>query len=221
MGGFRSEEINLLFESGVFDSIATHVSKCCDEMKKVCFETGQFLFNDENKITNRLVEKYLNKGETGLRYISQTPENFVDEEDKYKGIIDIKVVTSDWFRDTENYYTIECKRVDGGKRLNKEFVSNGVSRFVTFPPKYTSQSGKNFMLGYVVKPISIPRNAADIDESQSEFLKEVKASPFSLVRSDCSNCFVYSCEYHSDVVHIQLQHIFYDFSNVIANAQKE
>ena len=84
MQGFKDESYNIDFEDGLFESIMEHLIRCSDEMKSDCIETGNLLNNNEDKITNRLVENYLNKGSAFMRFILQSPESFVPDEDIYK-----------------------------------------------------------------------------------------------------------------------------------------
>ena len=215
MNGFRNESLNLDFESGIFDLIVAHVEKCCEEMKTDCIKTSDFLCNHEDRITDRFVEKHLNTERNIFRFILQAPENFVSDEDRYKGRTDIKIVTNSWFDNQRDYYTIECKRIDGESDLNKKYVSEGVARFIEDPPLYSSYHSRNIMLGYVVNIIDIPNNTAKIDQLQKDLIKDVIIGGFTLIKNANSDYYLYFCQYKSSNNNIELRHLFYDFSSVI------
>ena len=128
MGGFKNEDNNIALEYGLFRSIILHIFKCCNEMKQDCQSSGTNLHDHEDKITNRLVERYLNKKYSGFKYLLQRPENYDACTDTHVGITDITVVSSDWFSNINPnaYYIIECKRIDGSNSLNKAYVEGGI-----------------------------------------------------------------------------------------------
>ena len=216
MGGFRNESINIAFEDGLFGLIIMHLSQCSHAMREICKASGNELYNHEDKITNRLIANHLNINNFRLRFILQSPETFLPEGDNYKGRCDIRVVSDDWFRNQDDYYLIECKRIDGGDYLNCQFISEGVSRFVANPIKYPSYHKRNIMFGYVVKAIDIPNNTVKINQLQGELLIEVLSEKFLLVSNENTEFYHYSCIYQSDTIgRIELAHLFYDFSDVV------
>ncbi|WP_138308520.1 MULTISPECIES: hypothetical protein [unclassified Clostridium] len=217
MQGFKDESYNIDFEDGLFESIMEHLIRCSDEMKADCIETGNLLNNNEDKITNRLVENYLNKGSAFMRFILQSPESFVPDEDIYKGRTDIKVVPQNWFMDINDYYIIECKRIDGKAKLNKEYIINGIARFVISPPKYSSFNKRNIMFGYVVQDINIPNNTIEIERLQKTMIDEVTSEGFILNNNSGAECYIYSCKYTVNTEWIELRHLFYDFSDCISS----
>lgn len=219
MGGFRNEFNNIAFENGLFHLIIVHLCQCSHDMTEKCKATGDQLHNHEDRITDRLVANHLNLNNWGLRFIPQSPETFIPEEDVYKGRCDIKVVSDDWFRNLNNYYLIECKRIDGGNHLNCQYVSEGVSRFVTNPVKYPSYHKRNIMFGYVVQAIDIAENAAKIDQLQSKLLVGVLSGKFLLIDNTSKEFYQYSCQYKYGITDsIELAHLFYDFSGVMDNS---
>jgi hypothetical protein len=219
MGGFRNESNNIAFEHGLFQLIIVHLYQCSHDMAERCKVTGNQLYNHENKITDRLAANHLNLNNWGLRFIPQSPETFTPEEDVYKGRCAIKVVSKDWFRNINDYYLIECKRINGGKHLNCQYVSDGVSRFVINPVKYPSYHKRNIMFGYVVQAIDIAKNTAKIDQLQSELLVGVLSGKFLLVDNTSTEFYHYSCQYQYGIAdNIELAHLFYDFSAVIKNS---
>ena len=216
MPGFKNNAINIAFENGILNRIARHIVKCCSEMKSDCVSNGKLLYNHEDKISNRLVANYLNRGPNIIRYELQVPENFNPDEDRYIGRLDIRVCSLNRFaKNADDYYIIECKRVDGGARLNKVYIIEGVCRFVSDSPKYASYRQRNMMLGYVVNPIDIPQNTAKIASLQSVLLNAAIPSNFVLIDSIKSEYYIYSCQYELKSASIELRHIFYDLSNAI------
>jgi hypothetical protein len=211
MGGFKREANNIAVEQ-----VLSHISKCCREMKEACHSTSEYLYNHEDKISNRLVEGHLNDNPLNLRFILQKPEHFDDETDTYKGRTDIQVVSFDWFLDSNAYYIIECKRIDGSAPLNRAYITDGVSRFVAGPdPKYSSYYGRNIMLGYIVQTINIAENTRKIDCIQREILAGIAIGNMAVVCVD-GDFSHYKCAYQqSDAPEIELAHLFFDFSDVI------
>jgi hypothetical protein len=219
MGGFKKESNNAVFEQDLFNLIILHISKCCETMRNDCQKTiNQPLPNHEDKISNRLVALYLNVGIRGVKFIRENLEGFDVETDSLKSRTDIRVVSSSWLSGNDNaYYTIEVKRIDGGTKLNKKYVCEGISRFlVPFPPKYRSYYGKSIMLGYIVQTINIGKNTNKIDDLQRKLLFGVTISEMESVYDD-GKCFSrYKCLYKAgNNLNIELAHLFYNFSDVM------
>jgi hypothetical protein len=119
-------------------------------------------------------------------------------------------------KNREVYYIIESKRLDGGKSLNRKYVSDGISRFVLPPPKYPSCHKKNIMLGYIVKTINVSDNVDKIDKLQRDLLIGVTIGEMNLVYDDGKGFSHYRCMYQANsVLEVELAHLFYDFSDVI------
>ena len=217
MGGFRKELNNAVFKNSLFKLIIIHISKCCEKLKNDCLETGEYLYNHEDKISSRLVERYLDVGFSGLRFNLQKPEHFDAKTDTYKGRTDITVISFDWFVHSNAYYVIECKRLDGKCRLNKEYVSEGIARFIeSTSPLYPSYYGKSIMLGYIVQAINVSENAKKIDKLQRELLVDVMIGEMRTVCDGRSGFSYYRCVYQSyGKTNVELAHLFYDFSDVI------
>ena len=215
MAGFKDKSYNIGFETGFFEKILDQLIACSIEMKAACLKTENKLFNNENKITNRLTENHLNNRLDYMRFINQAPENYNPENDTHKGIVDLKVVSPNHFWNDSIYYIVECKRIDGNATLNKEYVINGVARFVGDSPKYTSRDKRNIMFGYIVNTVDIPNNVKKIEDLQDRLLPNVAAGKFVLTDSIDSECYIYSCKYKSTSNCKELRHLFYDFSDVM------
>jgi hypothetical protein len=217
MGGFKNESNNIDYENNLFKLIVIHVSKCCEKMRKDCKKTGNNLYNQEDKISNRLVKEYLNADFSGLIFSLQNPENYDYETDIFRGRTDITVMSFDRFINPNAYYIIESKRLDGGPGLNKKYVTNGIRRFIDSPtPKYSSHYGKNIMLGYIVKPINVSENTKKIDRLQRKHLVNATIGEMRFLCDDGKSFSHYQCLYQSDCgLNVVLAHLFYDFSDVI------
>jgi len=217
MSGFKNEAINANFINGVLDLIITHLIKCSQSMKADCVKNNNPLLNSEDKITNRLVARYLNSEPSIFRYETQSPENFDDNTDLYIGRTDNKVIINNYFLKSNKYLIIECKRVDGLKLLNMKYVTEGVKRFVSFPPKYSTFYKHNIIFGYVVKTICITKNVCEIEKLQNSLLgRMTQIQKFILEQSESSQFYVYSCSYDSEKNGcIKLKHLFYNFAEVM------
>ncbi len=121
------------------------------------------LENNENKIRNRLYKDFLeparikeNLGIHNWIFHPETPE--INDEYHEHGRTDLKLYLATEYVKNENaYYIIECKRLDGGKFLNESYVKNGIERFIS--EKYPTHKKVNGMLGFVVKAIDINKNS--------------------------------------------------------------
>jgi len=219
MGGFKNETNNIAFEQNIFSIIISHISTCCKAMQEDCLETKNPLpKNSEDKISNRLVEKFLDhdtKGLLGFRFTRENPVAFNVDTDTFAGRTDIQVKSTDWLSNRNAYFTIEAKRLDGTTQLNEKYVSEGICRFVGLPsPKYASHYGKNIMLGYVVQAINISENTNKIDDCQRKMLTDVVIGNMVLVCDNIDGFSNYRCSYQMNDSEIELTHLFYDFSSV-------
>jgi hypothetical protein len=218
MGGFKDETYNNSFDVGVINIIISHLIKCSKHMNADYVTTDSLLENDEDVITNRLVEKYLNIETEYFRYETQSPEHYDDETGRYIGRTDIKVISRDYLRNPKAYHIIECKRIDGTNSLNQKYITEGVERFFSPAPypKYSSYYLQNIMFGYVVRAISISDNACKIDRLQNTLLRGATATSFILNQNDATLYYVYKCKYESNSIgQVQLSHLFFDFSSAI------
>ena len=201
----------------LFNLIIVHICDSCGKMREDCLKTGNHLPNHEDKISNRLVENYLDINSFELVFILQKPENFNATSDTFVGRTDISVISSDRLKNRNAYLTIECKRIDGKKALNKKYVEDGLARFVVPPLKYSSYYGKSIMLGYVVTALgNVSENTKKIDEIQREMLVGIEIGEMQLMHEDGKGFSHHQCTYKvNGLVDIELAHLFYDFSNAM------
>lgn len=171
--------------------------------------------NDENRIRNILLEEYMNQG-TGMNDYRFSPEmntNY-NGNGRYKGRTDMHIVFKSDFEKREASFIVECKRLDGGKTLNRKYVEEGIGRFVAENPKYSSYYGISMMLGFVVKPIDICGNARKIEGIQNK--KDDLAMHGIWEHKDrTKKTERFECTYRNRQEPVRLQHLFADFSKII------
>lgn len=217
MEGFGDIQLNNLVQEDIFQKVGDYIWYCCEEMKNDSCNNEKKVPNDENKIRNYLLETYLddttNRRRNSMmmfKFISEVPENYSNEKFTYAGRVDIKIVNqNEWFENGEATYFVECKRLDGNKKLNDEYVNNGIQRFVVEPLHYSSYYNKNYMLGFIVKNINIAENVKIIEKIQDANVKINNQS--SLVQS--GEC--YDCKYKVGSRIIELRHMFANFSSIV------
>lgn len=220
MSGFNDIVLNQNIVMSIFNDIKDKVLICCDTMKNDLINKSQTILNNEPIIRDYLLENYLQNNYIRKKFnITEfTFEPEVREKngsvsiDKY-GNVDIKIIIKRLtFDDTNAYFIIECKRIDGSQTLNDAYVKNGVCRFVSQDSYYTTYQNKNIMLGFVVNNIDINNNAKKINVLQN-------TSPsLSIVQellSISAENFIYNSKYNHSSTIIELHHIFYDFASII------
>lgn len=148
----------------------------CHALKSDFELTGRKLPDDEGAITYYLIEEYLdnddfrrkNKMEfINIRFIPEYPENYNKDKANYKGRLDMKVIGEDFLHDRNTYAVIECKRLDGESHLKREYVKEGIDRFVGMLQgeiNYLRHTGMDMMLGYIVKDEDMDKVLADIND---------------------------------------------------------
>lgn len=176
------------------------------------------LLNDENKIRDILLLKYLKNNE--IRNKLKLTDFIFDREvpeDNTIGRTDIKIQTKDTFERTEAYYIIECKRLNskatqGISGLNAEYIKNGICRFTS--SYYTSHYGVNALIGFVVEPMDIHQNTSDINFLLHTHFHEANTTS-GLIQIQ----FIPDFEYHyyskhlcNDKREITLYHLMFDFT---------
>jgi hypothetical protein len=165
-----------------FISILEGINNCYFILSK----SNTKLINHEEKIRNVLLKDYLQNREIkkkfGLMNYRFEAEGIAGIDDNYKetGYTDIKVISRKTF-ETEDYdYIFECKRLDGGLHLNREYLTEGIYRFVS--EKYYSKHGIYGMIGFVVKKIDIDENIEKI--KQIEIDENLKLNTVSNIQKN-------------------------------------
>src|SRR5437588_387897 len=120
-------EYDGIFFNAEFEEILSKVIACYHLM----LTDNVSLTNDENLIRDVLLINYLNNNQV-RRQIGLTDYLFDREvpEDTTIGRTDIKIQTTNTFKDTAAYYIIECKRLDatnqsGTTGLNAKYIKDG------------------------------------------------------------------------------------------------
>ena len=159
MGGFKNRSLNLNLKQELYEQLCEFIIKCSELMVSNFTAKGSKIVNDEIKITAHFTENYLNNfsvrksvcnNNLPFKFIYESPENFANATNTYGGRLDIRAASLNYFscENNDDYYSIECKRIDGSSNLNKKYVTQGVVRFVVPPIKYQSFHNKNIMFGY-------------------------------------------------------------------------
>lgn len=213
--GLSREITDKLFQAN-FDKIINYIFDMCELIVADYSKKQINLPNDENKIRSILLKEYVSKnkndyGMDGYKFDEEVPEHY-DGNGKYIGRVDIRIILKSDFEKDDAYYIIECKRIDGTAELNKKYVKEGIARFVT--RKYSSYYGRNIMLGFVVKRISISENAKLIEEIQNNDMNQYMHGDFQFVRS-VGITESYRCTYQMQSGKMELRHIFSDYSSVM------
>lgn len=197
------------------------VLECCICIYREFISSYNNIANNEEKIRDVFFEKldndkYRNKHKVLLDF------HFEREPQEKTGFLDIKVKTLNPYRSTKAYYIIECKRLNGKKGLNAEYIKNGICRFVT--NYYSSYFDCNAMFGFIVEETDISKNATEINSLLpykyiNQQRKKVCANATQqLTYSDFANGYQYSyISKHKSINkhNITLFHLMFDFSNNI------
>lgn len=208
------------------DSYFESILEVCVEVFRLIISTTK-VQNDENKIRDEFMKhlqsinfkkQYKLKN---LKFDSETTEN--------TGRADIRILpTKNEYIDDDEYYLIECKRLDdkrlkGKSGLNAEYVKNGICRFVN-SNYYSSFYGCNAMFGFVIAPVNIPSDIIGNINTlmSSSFLNDKKQvvnanATRKLTYENFANTYPYSYisqhKYSASGNSINLYHLIFDFSN--------
>lgn len=202
-----------------FRNILTKVRKCFDIMSSDISNTGQLLRNDENEMRDKLHYDYLNnkniRSQVRLNGYLFNPETPSDEKQGNKrGRTDFKVIIkSRTFDNPQEFFTIECKRIDGSTALNREYVINGIQRFIdNAQPLYQSYCRTNGLIGFIVNNADIVNNVAAINKY---LLSNSQCNTNTVLNREkgVEDCF--KSLHTSEKLPLQLYHLMLDFSSLI------
>lgn len=209
------EGTNLFYEKQ-FEVILGKITSCYKLMKKGV----QDLPNDENKIRDILVNDYINnpqiKRDLKLEYFvfPEVPES------KSPGRTDIRIHSPQSFYNQEEYFIIECKRLDntniiGTSGLNAKYIENGIYRFVT--KYYSSYYRVNGMIGFIVEKLDVTTNIQNINTLLVNEFKESNTSSTML-----QDNFIDDFPHHFHSIHndtdnnpLKIYHLMFDFHDNI------
>lgn len=219
MSGFKNSSLNFLVKQNYFEQILMFLVKSGDLILK----NNVKIENHEEKITAHIVENYLKNNcvvDSSFPFAFETEckVNFNQITKSYAGRADIRVSSTNALlrKDPNDYYIIECKRIDGTANLNKKYVTEGIARFVVPPVKYESYHNKNIMFAYIVTKIDIKNNVIKIDSIQKRELSKFISKDIAINPNQTNNgCYLCESEYGSVPDKLKLSHIFYDFSSIV------
>ena len=221
MGGFQKTHLNDEFKQGLYDLIIASLIKSCELMVEECQNNKVMIKNHEEKIRTHLLENYLESNEVRnmiglkdipIRFLAEVSEHYDKDSDTYMGCTDIRVMSSNWLANKKDYYTIECKRIDGTLSLNQKYIDDGVCRFTGNNPKYSSYNNKNIMFGFVVKNIDCRVTINNIADIHIKKLHSITVKNIGILETAKS---YYNCE-SKYTNGLSLNHIFYDISSIVS-----
>jgi hypothetical protein len=146
--------------------------------------------------------------------------------------ITIRYISSNPYRREFSYYHIECKRLDGGSTLNKQYIYKdkiyrGLHRYLDDTEHddgyYPVPTGITAMVGFIVKnDIDIKENTEKINkiiyETQEVYNvnigQEQFLTPHSII-TDYENTYLSKHQTHKNKRKISVYHLFLDFSSMI------
>lgn len=178
------EKNKLILAENMQKKIKKMLILSCNALRNDFEIRGYKLPDDEGAISYYLIEEYLDNDEfrrknkmefVNIRFIPEYLENYNKDKGNYRGRLDMKVIGEDFLHDRSIYAVIECKRLDGENHLKREYVKEGVDRFVGILQgeiKYLRHTGMDMMLGYIVKDVDMDKVVSDINGYLEKKYKE-------------------------------------------------
>ena len=144
------------------------------------WEEDTFTINME-RCMNRLSRRYKLPLRTRTQWLIYTPEMIAGEVSPKKAVkLDIKIWDTNWDNEDEIYFTWECKlivdkaREERHERLIREYITNGIVRFLDANWKYAQAVNDAGILGY-----ALYGKAAQIVEAINQELLAIPQRPES------------------------------------------
>lgn len=225
MSGFKNKTLNEIAKINMFEDMINFIFISLENMKNDLTYKNKKVKNNEEKIRNYLLENYLNNptfknnvdfSDLYLLFEKEVPEGYDAKENKYVGRVDIKVFSvNTLINNPKDYYIIECKRIDGSSILNREFVKEGIYRFILENPKYSSFHRKNIMLGFVVNDIDINENYNKIEDIQDNNNNTYIIEEKQKIEMKNKDFYLYRNKYTNIYEQIDLYHMFYKLCDVV------
>ncbi len=185
--------------------------------------------NDENYLRNMLVDDYLQnpdiKEDLQINNFYFIAEPAKIEKRKEVGYLDIMIIVEglSFSGGKNNYFTFECKRLDGESPLNSEYVKEGIHRFIS--EKYPTNLGRNGMIGFIVKPCDIEQNKDKINNlisksgTNTEIIEVRNNTLITLTKTNILQSFDFSyISNHQTIIGkklFELHHLMLDYSQNI------
>ncbi len=224
MGTFGKENRDIMAQN-IQQQIRQLILLSCEALKKDTLDKGVWIANDEGAITYRLVEFYLNNNEFRrknnlsllVRFQIETPVNFQPMNNNYLGRADIRIVGMNYLQNGTSLGLIECKRLDGGAVLKREYVKEGIDRFtgvIAGCVKYP-RSNWDMMIGYQVALMQFDVMLKELNQYLKKKMKSAVMKELTFCKSgnDWTECVsTFRC---IDGKERPIGHLFYDFAGII------
>lgn len=181
----------------------------CIAVYKVMLAEGKQLNNKENDIRDELT-KYLQDDLFKEKRTSVVKHFHVDTEirEGEHGRTDIRFLQVKPYENQSTYFTIECKRLDGGMFLYKEYVQEGICRFSSLE-KYKTMLGYNAMMGFMVGRFDVVDACGIINGQLAD------SEHLSMVYSNETEGYHEFESMHRNIGSFTLFHLWLDFSTCI------
>ena len=219
MDGFKNTLLNQQVATGVLNHVIEKVLVCFDLMRHDCALKAVKIPNNEISIRDYLFCNYLDNdtimrdiGLDDFIFIPEVPENYV--KSKPIGRADLQVFSAERFRHRKSYFIIECKRIDGNLTLNREYISEGMRRFIGESPKYTSFYKANCMMGFLVKTMDVSKNVGCINQLLKDDYSDIQVRKY-LYAGVIPHTYI-STHGEKEDDFITLIHVFADCTSIIA-----
>lgn len=178
----------------------------------------------ETYLRNVLVKKYLRDKEAKQKYKIgylgfEIEPGEIDIINQTVGFIDVKVTNlgNKDLLDEDEYYSIECKRLDGSTTKNNLYIKEGINRFVQ--SKYSGQMPFASMIGFIENGIST-QIKTEINHilNQDKIFKTNSVLTEYLVEHDFNETYISKHERkNSQFDKIDIIHFMFDFQRLIKN----
>jgi len=204
------------FYNAEFEGLLSKIVACYQLM----ISDNLSLQNDENDIRDVFLINYLRNN--AIRKRVGLLEFLFDREvpeDHGPGRTDIKIQTQNTFQDTQDYYTIECKRLDasnltGTTGLNALYIREGICRFTA--GIYSTYNRTNGMIGFLVRKMNIHENIGRLNTLLKDSFRQANTI-MAISKRDFIVDFEYSyySTHHMPDGEMTIYHLMFDFSNNI------
>lgn len=161
-------------------------------IKKSKFEMNHLLFLGESGLFD---DNYITIGYNDIR------------------IYNLTQLIKDGYVDENQYYTIECKRINKYAKYIKKYINEGINRFVI--EKYSKNTYFSGMIGFVEDG-----NIKSIIKKLNKYLKQHKKinTNLYLINQNITNKFnesFFSRHERINIGSIEMYHLFFDYSKII------
>ena len=135
--------------------------------------------NDEETIRDEFLKHVKDAKIANAIYPLMFYSTDAEPKEKCNGYLDLKITPRKPYADPEEYFSIECKRLDdtnqdGKTGLNAKYVKNGIDRYRK--GKYSVYHRINGMFGFIVARMDISNNVQFINGflEETEHLRKTK-----------------------------------------------